>query len=84
MQLLEFFRTALSSEQYAAMVPSMSDLVKVHQLRPQTALVIHRPLVSKLSPPVMANSEDGEIASEAAEALKLAQTPGPNPRFDSF
>lgn len=63
MQLLEFLRAALSHEQYASLLPEPHHMMEVFGLDATTVLTLHRPLLSRVQPPLGKGSEeeDGEI-----------------------
>lgn len=76
LQILDFLKAAKGSEQYQAAFPSLQRLVKEYNISPHLALTIHRPLLSKMHPSVLPNSEDGEIAHKQAESQNLAAPEG--------
>lgn len=62
LQYIEFLRTALSTTQYAAMLPPLKDLLGRYALDPEIAFALYRPVLCHVAPAQMASlPEEGEI-----------------------
>jgi THO complex subunit 2 len=69
-QYAEFLRKALPLSEYAARLPSITDLAIEYSIDPEIIFELHRPLIRGTMPPpapVEEEAEEGEAAAAAAE-----------------
>ncbi len=87
-QLLEFFRTAMSAEQYAALLPEPQTIQHDYGVDATTVLTLHRPLLALIQPPAVSGNdeEDGEIdAPKPMDTDALASSePSPSSTFKIY
>lgn len=68
LQYLEFLKNALPLEEYAAMLPSLSELKTVYRVRPEIALSAWRPVLRALEYQSSAMAEEGECPEDGEAA----------------
>lgn len=72
---------ALSPAQYRAMLPPLGDLLAVYKLDPEVAFALYRPVMSQVTPPLLALApEEGEIAEVPAAAPAAGEGSAPPAR----